>query len=165
MKKLLFILSILLVSIYLVGCCNFFGSLAPQTVPIFVWSDSAKKATICYYDNGNKTETVSLPFFIFAKRDHCAPGSDKFFLQICDTSADFYGIIGYFPIGDSCSSLEVMQHNSGLFPNITKSTNIAKRCWKISNDSLLKIAKKIEYPGYLEIKKGSTGGCQTATPN
>ncbi len=160
MKKLLFILGILLVSMYLGGCCA--GHY--YTSQFVVWSDSAKRVTISYYDDGNKTETVNLPLYMDVRKDGCSPKSDKFYLQICDTTANFYGIIGYFPIGDSCSSLWVMQHNSGLFPNDTLSTNISKRCWKISNDSLLKIAKKIGYPGYLEIKKGSTGGCQIATP-
>ena len=162
MKKFFVVLSIILVSVYFTGCC--WNGLGPQTVPIFVWSDSAKKVTISYYDEGNKTETVSLPFFEIAKKDHCAPSSDKFYLQICDTSANINGIIGNFGIGDSCDALFVMQHNSGLFPNITASTNLSKSCWKISNDSLLKIAKKIGFSGYLEIKKGSTGGCQIATP-
>ena len=149
-------------SVYLGGCCR--NCLPPMSAQLFVWSDSAKKATINYYNEGNKTETVSLPFYKFVLMDHCAPSSDKFYLQICDTSANINGIIGNFGIGDSCDALFVMQHNSGLFPNITASTNLSKSCWKISNDSLLKIAKKIGFSGYLEIKKGSTGGCQIATP-
>jgi hypothetical protein len=145
---------IALIVITLFNSCG--PHLAPEFQTLFVYGDSLKKVTISYYDKGDKTETVTLPFLTEVYKENDAPSSDKFYVTVCDTSSTYRGLIGDFAVGDSCSSVFILQANFKL--------GVAQGCSKMSNDSLLNYAKRIGYPGYFEMKKGSTSGCQTVTP-
>src|ERR1035437_229884 len=119
---------------------------APEMVSLFVYGDSLKKVTISYYDKGNKTETVTLPFYTMVSKEHDAPSSDKFYVTVCDTSSTYRGFIGGFVVGDSCNSLFILQANF-------KWGGAAQGCSKMNNDSLINYAKRIGYRGYFEMKK------------
>jgi hypothetical protein len=163
MKSIRQIYSLLFWGIALI-VITLFNSCGPHVGPdrqtLFVYGDSLKKVTISYYDLGNKTETVTLPFYTMVSKEHDAPSSDKFYLTACDTSLTYRGFIGNFVVGDSCDAMGILDANFkwGGTPNPPQG------CKKMSNDSLLNYAKKIAYPGYFEMKKGSTSGCQTVTP-
>lgn len=157
-KKIFFILFAISICICFNSCCR--CCMAPETQTIFVYGDSLKKMTISYYNLGNKTETVTLPFLKTVSKEHCTPSSDKFYLTVCDTSSTYRGFIGDFAVGNSCGSLFILEANFKL----GGTPNPVQGCQKMSNDSLLNYAKKIGFRGYFEMKKGSTSGCQTVTP-
>lgn len=161
MKKKIFFILFAISACICFNSCRLCNGLAPETQTIFVYGDSLKKITISYYNLGNKTETVTLPFLKTVSKEHCAPSSDKFYLTVCDTSSTYRGFIGDFAVGDSCSSLFILEANFKL----GGAPNPPQGCQKMSNDSLLNYAKKIGYRSYFEMKKGSTSGCQTVTPH
>jgi len=157
-SPLIFLL--LIIPIFFCTCSRCHGGLGNANAFIYIEGSGNQKVGISYYDLGDKTDSVNLPYYNTVSANTCY--QDRFYLKICSTATSVRAII-YTNVpmgGDSCGVQFIIDNKVNSRP---LNPNISSSCYKITTDSVFKYLKSINYKGYLETN-GNTG-CTTVTPN